>query len=132
MVVSFAETTGGRRMSDDRQGPQLARSATRVFGLWLWSPQGRYVFNLIERTVLVTFVAFAAWNASTEHSVTQWRSLYADMAHKTYEATIQNRCVGWAILAKVDKKRYTLPVWCQGPLDQLATEPPDMPEIPTP
>ncbi len=119
-------------MIDDRQGAQLSRSATRVFGVWLSSPQGRYIFNLFERAVFGAFVAFAAWNASTEHSVTAWRAAYAQIGEQTYYATVRGQCLDWAILAKVEKKKYVLPTWCQGPLEHLAGQPPALPEMPAP
>lgn len=108
---------------------QAGHSWSAMLGTWIWSRRGRYVFNLSYMVVLMTFTAVASWNAANEHSITIWRAVYADLATKTYEATVENRCMGWAILSRLDPDKWPFPEWCVPVIGRLHNAPASTPPI---
>ncbi len=103
------------------------RSATMMSARWvgkkLNGDWGSYLFDRAWLVVVVTFTAAFAWMGGHQSAVTEWKLRLESVLMaaqiklvdeiKTNRAlTIENGCIGMAILVQLSPDRYALPQGC--------------------
>lgn len=106
-------TAGTRPRENEEQRTQIHRSAIRIFGMWVTSDAGERVWVRIAGFAFGMFMLMIGLRAGAD----EW-------SHRTYAATVTNRCLGVAILAELDPQAWQLPPWCPALLVKMRDEPP--------
>lgn len=88
---------------------QVLHSFGKVVGDIVDTPQGRYFGALVFSVVFGLFMFVCGYLAATRG------------------ATINNRCLGIAVLAKLDPVSWNVPTWCVPLLEELRAPPADSP-----
>lgn len=118
------------RTGEARQNQQINHSAWRLFLRWLGSPAGHDVWNKISAFVfavaLATMMYFVGVSdgkdvraGAIEAQLADTRAALAIEIAVNRERSIENGCLGMAILAHLEPRRWPLPPWCAPVLEAI-------------
>ncbi len=95
-----------------RAAMQERESWGRVAGQVLHSPTGARLYRTISTLILMAFCTVAGWNTGYEDATTSFRQALTEEIATNRTRTVENRCLGFAILAYLDGGKWPLPEWC--------------------
>lgn len=108
------------------QRKQIRESTFRQFNRMVKTDSGERAWLIIAMLVVGAFSAWTGYNWGWNDAATPWRHLLRTIGVATYDATIENRCVGLAIMA-ADYPDQPTPDWCVEPLRRARVKPQPLP-----
>ena len=107
-----------------KQNDQINLSYWRVFTKWWASGRGQATAMAISGVLMLLFSNAMTWNSAIEYQQAMSRTIVLQEVKENRKTTIENRCLGFAILVRLAPEDYPLPIWCNAVLMEMRMESP--------